>query len=85
MKTLTGAHQVRELHVTVNISYVWNYVAKLYTTTAKIILKHLNPNIRGFRQGEALHRKYKRLKLGGGKACDRSAYSSFGVSKLVKA
>jgi hypothetical protein len=34
----------------------------------------------------AVHRKHKRLKLGGGQAYDRSAdYLSFGVVKLVKA
>jgi hypothetical protein len=34
---------------------------------------HVNPNIRNIRQGEAQHRNYKRLKLGGGQAYDRSS------------
>jgi hypothetical protein len=32
-----------------------------------------NPNVRNIGQGEAQHRKYKRLKLGGGQAYDRSS------------
>jgi hypothetical protein len=34
---------------------------------------HENEHVRGVGQGEARHRKYKRLKLGGGKAYDRSS------------
>jgi hypothetical protein len=32
-----------------------------------------NPNVRAIGQGEPRHRKYKRLKLGGGQAYDRSS------------
>jgi hypothetical protein len=32
-----------------------------------------NEHVRGIGQGEARHRKYKRLKLGGGQAYDRSS------------
>jgi hypothetical protein len=32
-----------------------------------------NPSVRITGQGEAMHRKYKRLELGGGQAHDRSA------------
>jgi hypothetical protein len=32
-----------------------------------------NENVRNIGQGEARHRKYKRLKLGGGQAYDRSS------------
>jgi hypothetical protein len=35
---------------------------------------HLNPNVRAIKQGDAMHRKHKRLKLGGGQAYDRSGY-----------
>jgi hypothetical protein len=41
---------------------------------AEVILNHVNPNVHDTVQGEARHRKYKRLKLGGGQAYDRSAY-----------
>jgi hypothetical protein len=36
------------------------------------IPNHDNVNIRNIGQGEAQHRKYKRLKLGGGQAYDQS-------------
>jgi hypothetical protein len=39
---------------------------------AEVIQNHEKKHIRGLRQGEARHRKYKRLKLGGGQAYDRS-------------
>jgi hypothetical protein len=42
-------------------------------TQAEVMLNHINPNVRGIGQGESRHRKYKRLKLGGGYTCDRSA------------
>jgi hypothetical protein len=37
-----------------------------------VIQNHENKYVRGIGQGEARHRKYKRLKLGGGQTCDRS-------------
>jgi hypothetical protein len=37
-------------------------------------MHHENPNVRAVGQGEPRHRKYKRLKLGGGQAYDRSNY-----------
>jgi hypothetical protein len=36
-------------------------------------VNHDNENVRNIGQGEARHRKYKRLKLGGGHAYDRSS------------
>jgi hypothetical protein len=39
---------------------------------AEVIQNHENVNVRNIAQGEARHRKYKRLKLGGGQAYDRS-------------
>jgi hypothetical protein len=38
-----------------------------------VIQNHDNENVRNIGQGEARHRKYKRLKLGGGQAYDRSS------------
>jgi hypothetical protein len=63
---------VRELHVAFNIHYVYNYVTKLCKKKTEVIQNHLTPNLRAIGQGEAMHRKYKRLKLGGGQACDPS-------------
>jgi hypothetical protein len=40
----------------------------------EVILNHVNPNVHGIGQREAMHKKYKRLKLGGGQAYDQSAY-----------
>jgi hypothetical protein len=64
---------VREMHVAFNIPYVYDYITKLRRTQAEVILNHRNPIVRGIVQGEAMHRKYKRLKLGGGQAYDRSS------------
>jgi hypothetical protein len=44
-----------------------------FRTQAEVILNHVNPTVRGNGQGEARHRKYRRLKVGGGQAYDRSA------------
>jgi hypothetical protein len=41
-------------------------------TQAEVIPTHVNPNVHGIGQGEARHRKYKRIKLGFGQACDHS-------------
>jgi hypothetical protein len=38
---------------------------------AEVILNQGNENIRNIGHGEVSHRKYKRLKLGGGQAYDR--------------
>jgi hypothetical protein len=64
---------VRELQVALKIPYVYDYITKLCSTQAKLILNHVNPNVRGIGQGEAMHRNYTRLKLRGGEAYDRSA------------
>jgi hypothetical protein len=40
---------------------------------AEVIQNHDNENVRNIGQGEARHKKYKRLKLGGGQAYDRSS------------
>jgi hypothetical protein len=64
---------VRELHLAFKIPYVYDYITKLCRTQAEVILNHVNPSVRGIGQGEAMHRKYKRLKLNVGQAYDRSA------------
>jgi hypothetical protein len=51
---------------------------RLYSETAcrqqaEVIQNHENEHVRTIEQGEARHRKYKRLKLGGGQAYDRSS------------
>jgi hypothetical protein len=61
---------VRDLHLAFKIPYVCDYVTKLCRRQA---VNHENPNVRAIGQGEHRHRKYKRLKLGGGQAYDRSS------------
>jgi hypothetical protein len=52
---------------------VYDYITKLCRRQAEVILNHENPTVRATGQGEARHRKYKKLKLGGGQAYDRSS------------
>jgi hypothetical protein len=59
--------------VTFKIPCVYDHITKLCRTQAEVILNHGNPSVRGIGQGEAMHRKYRRLKLGGGQAYGRSA------------
>jgi hypothetical protein len=46
---------------------------RLHSEDQRETLNHVNPNFRGIGQGEARHKKYKRLKLDGGQAYDRSS------------
>jgi hypothetical protein len=64
---------VRELHVAFKIPYVYDFITNLCRQQTEVIQNHVNPNVRNIGQGEAQHRKYKRLKLGGGQAYDRSS------------
>jgi hypothetical protein len=60
------------LHKAFIIPYTYDYITKLYKKQAKIIQNHGNANVRNIGQGEPRHRKYKRLKLGGGEVYHRS-------------
>jgi hypothetical protein len=57
---------VRDNHVAFQIPYVYDYITKLCRQQAEVIQNHENSYVRYIGQGEAPHRKYKRLKLGGG-------------------
>jgi hypothetical protein len=52
--------------------YIYGYKTKLYRQQAEVVQNHENANVRNIGQGEPLHTKYKRLKLGGGQAYDHS-------------
>jgi hypothetical protein len=65
--------RVRELHTAFKTPYVYDIITKLCRQQAEVILNHDNENVRNTGQGEARYRKYKRLKLGGGQAYDRSS------------
>jgi hypothetical protein len=64
---------VRDFHTAFNLPYVYDYVAKLCRQQAEVIQNYENEHFRSVGQGETKHRKYKRLKLGGGQAYDRSS------------
>jgi hypothetical protein len=64
---------VRDLHIAFKIPYVYDYITKLFRQQAEVIQNYDNENVRNIGQSEARHRKYKRLKLGGGQAYDRSS------------
>jgi hypothetical protein len=64
---------VCDLHTAFNLPYVYDYLTTLWRRQAEVIQNHENEHIRDIGQGEARHRKYKRLKLGGGQAYDRSS------------
>jgi hypothetical protein len=59
-------------------------MTKLCRQQAEFILNHDNENVRYIGQGEARHRKYKRLKLGGGQAYDRSSVYTTVVAEATK-
>jgi hypothetical protein len=46
---------------------------QLLCQQAEVIQNHENENVRSIGQGDAPHRKYKRLKLGGGHVYDCSS------------
>jgi hypothetical protein len=64
---------VRDMHMAFQIPYVYDYVKQLCRQKAQVIQNHENENVRYIGQGEAQHRKCKRLKLGGGYVYDRSS------------
>jgi hypothetical protein len=55
-----------------NLPKVYDYITKLCRQQAKVLQIHENEHVRRVGQSEAGHRKYKRLKLGGCQAYDRS-------------
>jgi hypothetical protein len=48
-------------------------MTKLFRKQAEVIQNHENEYVCDIGEGEARHRKCKRLKLGGGQAYDRSS------------
>jgi hypothetical protein len=54
------------MHVAFQIPYIYNYITKSCRQEAEVIQNHENENVRYIGQGEAPHRKYKRLKVDGG-------------------
>jgi hypothetical protein len=48
--------QVREMHMAFHLTYVYDYMTKLCTQQAEVILNHGNENVRYIGQVEARHR-----------------------------
>jgi hypothetical protein len=71
--TISYSLPIRDLHLAFQIPYIYDYITKLCRQQAEVIQNHDNENVRTIGQGEARDRKYKRLKLGGGQAYDRSS------------
>jgi hypothetical protein len=64
---------VRDLHAAFNLPCEYDYITKLCRQQAEVIQNHVNEHVRDIGQGEARHKKYKRLKLGGGPVYDCSS------------
>jgi hypothetical protein len=74
---------VRDFHMAFKLPYIHDYITKLWRQQAKVIQNHENANVRNIGQGEPRHRKYKRLKLGGGQAYDRSSDQTVVVAGAI--
>jgi hypothetical protein len=62
-----------QIHFLLASPYVYDYVTKSCRQQAEVVQNHENKNVRYTGQGEARHRKYRRLKLGGGHVYDCSS------------
>jgi hypothetical protein len=51
------------MHEAFQIPYGYDYITESCRQQAEVIQNHENENVRYIGQGEARHRKYKRLKL----------------------
>jgi hypothetical protein len=63
---------VHDMHKAFHMLYVYDYRTKSCKQQAEVIRNHENENVSYIGQGEARHRKYKWLKLGGGHVYDCS-------------
>jgi hypothetical protein len=61
------------MHKAFQMPYVYDYTTKLCRQQEEVIQNHENKNVRYIGQGEARHRVYKRLRLGGGHVYDCSS------------
>jgi hypothetical protein len=68
-KVHTGPRFAHAFH----LPYVYDYITKLCRKQAEDTQNHENKHILIIGEGGARHRKYKKLKLGGGQAYDRSS------------
>jgi hypothetical protein len=52
---------IRNMNISLQIPYVYDFITKLCKQKAKVIQHHENIHVRNIGQEEAQHRKYKRL------------------------
>jgi hypothetical protein len=64
---------VRELHMTLKIPYIYDYIKKLCRKQTEVIQNHENANVRYIGGGEGRHRKYRGLSLAEVKQYDVSS------------
>jgi hypothetical protein len=62
----------RELHVVFKMPCVYDFTAQLVRQQARVVQNHETANFGNIGQDETMHRKYRRLTLGGSQAYDRS-------------
>jgi hypothetical protein len=55
------------------LPYIYVYIKKICRKQAEVVQNHENANVRNIGQGEARHRKYKKLKPDGSQAYDYSS------------
>jgi hypothetical protein len=60
----------RALSLTFQIPYLYDYITKVFRKQAQTVQNHDNANVQNVGKSEAQHRKYERLKLGGGQASE---------------
>jgi hypothetical protein len=66
-----GNTPIRDMHISFQIPYVYDFITKLCKKQARVIQHHKNIHVRNNGQREAQHRKYKGLKLGSSQVYDR--------------
>jgi hypothetical protein len=67
-------HTSRGLHMSFKLVYIIEYITKLSSQQQEALQNHKNENVRNIGKGEPRHRKYKRLKLWGRQAYERSSF-----------
>jgi hypothetical protein len=66
------------------LPYAYAFIAELCRQQAEVIQNHGNEHVRNIGQGKARHRKYNRLKLGGGEAYDRLLSSRCSIRYMTQ-
>jgi hypothetical protein len=69
---LSSRTPTRDFHVAFKIPYKHDFVTKRCKQQTEVIQNHENVNVRNIGQSEVQHRKFKRLRLGGGQTYDCS-------------